>query len=106
MQALFDLAGRPEYVAPLRQELERVISEDGGSRELSPRSLGKLVHMDSFLKESQRHVSQNLRECPSSKNSLPIAKADVSLADRTGMQCLYTAKSCPPLPSKTAPSSP
>jgi len=66
MQALFDLAGRPEYVAPLRQELERVISEDGGSRELSPRSLGKLADMDSFLKESQRHVSQNLCECLSS----------------------------------------
>lgn len=61
MQALFDLAGRPEYIAPLREELEQVICANGGVRELSPRLLAKLVKMDSFLKESQRHVSQNLR---------------------------------------------
>ena len=61
MQALFDVAGRPEYVAPLRKELEQVISGQGGERELNPQSLGKLVKMDSFLKESQRHISQNLR---------------------------------------------
>ena len=61
MQALFDLAGRPEYVAPIREELEQIISEQGGEMQLSPRSLGKLQKMDSFLKESQRHIAQNIR---------------------------------------------
>ncbi len=74
MQALFDLAGRLEYVAPLREELEHVISEDGGARELSPRSLAKLVKMDSFLKESQRHISQNLRQ--SYLSSPPLCRSE------------------------------
>lgn len=74
MQALFDLAGRLEYVAPLREELEQVISEEGGARELSPRCLAKLVKMDSFLKESQRHVSQNLRQSYLSNPPLIIVK--------------------------------
>lgn len=74
MQALFDLAGRLEYVAPLREELEQVISEEGGARELSPRCLAKLVKMDSFLKESQRHVSQNLRQFYLSNPPLIIVK--------------------------------
>lgn len=59
MQALFDLAGRPEYVSPLREELVRVMAEDG-AHELTNRSVNKLAKMDSFLKESQRHISQNI----------------------------------------------
>lgn len=59
MQALFDLASRPEYAEPLLDELQQVIRENG-SDALSPHAIGKLVMMDSFLKESQRHVAQNL----------------------------------------------
>lgn len=97
MQALFDLAGRPQYIIPLRQELERVIAENGGSRELTPRSLSKLVNMDSFLKESQRHVSQNLREWPLhiDKTPLRIAKGitPYSLTQRALSPSIHIPKS-------------
>ena len=63
MQALFDLASRSEYIAPLREELERVMAEEG-EENLSPRAMVKLPLMDSFLKESQRHIAQNI--CTSS----------------------------------------
>ncbi len=33
---------------------------DEGGENLSPKSLGKLWKMDSFLKESQRHIAQNI----------------------------------------------
>ncbi|KAL9005166.1 MAG: hypothetical protein Q9188_002040 [Gyalolechia gomerana] len=59
MQAFFDLASRPEYVEPLREELQNIMSEEG-ERDLGPRALAKLPLMDSFLKESQRHVAQNI----------------------------------------------
>ncbi|KAL9045293.1 MAG: hypothetical protein Q9214_001643 [Letrouitia sp. 1 TL-2023] len=58
-QALFDLASRQEYVNPLCEELEKVIAEEG-QEDLDPRAMGKLKLMDSFLKEFQRHVAQNI----------------------------------------------
>ncbi len=59
MQALFDLASRSEYLTPLREELVQVMADEGGEN-LSPKSLAKLWKMDSFLKESQRHIAQNI----------------------------------------------
>ncbi|KAM3065604.1 Cytochrome P450 monooxygenase boa7 [Clarireedia jacksonii] len=54
---LYDLAAYPEYVAPLRGELEAVIAENrsmGGNGKLTKVELTKLWKMDSFIKESQR----------------------------------------------------
>ncbi|KAF8526939.1 cytochrome P450 [Hysterangium stoloniferum] len=48
--ALFQLAARPEYIHPLREEIERVVSEEGWCKE----ALSRMVKLDSFLKESQR----------------------------------------------------
>ncbi|KAJ7599417.1 cytochrome P450 [Mycena floridula] len=48
--ALYFLAAYPHYVAPLREEIEAVINEHGWTRT----ALGKMIKMDSFLKESQR----------------------------------------------------
>jgi len=48
--ALYELAARPQYLAPLREEIEGVIERYGWSKMA-------LVHMsklDSFFKESQR----------------------------------------------------
>lgn len=59
MQALFDLAGRPEYVEPIREELSTVMTKEGET-ELTAQSINKLIKLDSFLKESQRHISQNI----------------------------------------------
>ncbi|KAG6833858.1 hypothetical protein H0H87_011792 [Tephrocybe sp. NHM501043] len=49
-QILFDLAAHPSFVPDLREEVERVINEDGYSKV----SLHKMVKLDSFIKESQR----------------------------------------------------
>ncbi|KAI0107207.1 cytochrome P450 [Nemania sp. FL0031] len=51
-QALFDLATRPEYLGPLRDEIATVLADDP---ELTQKTtLLKLKKMDSFIKESQR----------------------------------------------------
>ena len=57
---IFDLAARPEYIQPLRDEIQQVIDEDGqdtdgdGFFKLKKMSMTKLRKMDSFVKESQR----------------------------------------------------
>ncbi|KAF8662092.1 hypothetical protein AX16_001202 [Volvariella volvacea WC 439] len=48
--ALFDVAAHPEYIGPLREEAERVIGEEGWSKE----AVAGLWKMDSFLRESIR----------------------------------------------------
>ncbi|KAJ7168733.1 cytochrome P450 [Mycena filopes] len=50
--ALFDLAAHPEHLAPLREEVERVIDGEGGR--WSKAALNGMVKVDSFLRESQR----------------------------------------------------
>lgn len=51
-QLLYDLCARPEYLAPLRQEIAEVAAEHGGIT--NKQALRKLIKMDSFMKESQR----------------------------------------------------
>ncbi|KAF2677434.1 putative cytochrome P450 [Lentithecium fluviatile CBS 122367] len=48
---IFDLCARPEYIQPLRKELEEELATDG---HFTKASFAKLVKMDSFMKESQR----------------------------------------------------
>ncbi|KAH9929775.1 cytochrome P450 [Fomitopsis serialis] len=49
--ALFHLAASPEYTQPLREEVESVLKEEGG---WTKAALGRMVKIDSFIKESQR----------------------------------------------------
>ncbi|PYI24536.1 cytochrome P450 [Aspergillus violaceofuscus CBS 115571] len=49
---LYDLCAQPEYVAPLREEIEVVIREEGCL--FTKAALNKMVKLDSFMKESQR----------------------------------------------------
>ncbi|EKM60083.1 uncharacterized protein PHACADRAFT_206285 [Phanerochaete carnosa HHB-10118-sp] len=49
--ALYHLAAYPEYIKPLREEVEGIIAEDGWSKD----SLQKMRKVDSFLKECQRY---------------------------------------------------
>lgn len=49
----FDLAAHPEYVQPLREELEEVLNATGG--QLTKAALPKLKKMDSIMAETQRH---------------------------------------------------
>ncbi|TVY92981.1 Cytochrome P450 monooygenase [Lachnellula willkommii] len=57
---VYDLACRPEYVEPLRKEINEVLREDGydidgeGCLKLKKTSMSKLRKLDSFIKESQR----------------------------------------------------
>jgi hypothetical protein len=48
---LFDLAPRPEYIAPLRQEVEDVINEYGWTKD----AMGHMRKLDSFMRESSRY---------------------------------------------------
>ncbi|KAK1980223.1 cytochrome P450 [Colletotrichum cereale] len=58
--ALYDLISRPEYIGPLREEIEQAMAQDSTERDdtgqvfLSKASLSKLKKLDSFIKESQR----------------------------------------------------
>ncbi|KAL5364135.1 putative P450 monooxygenase [Aspergillus floccosus] len=54
-QVLFDLAAHPEYVEPLRNELEAALQADPHQDgRLHNTNVGKLSIMDSFIRESQR----------------------------------------------------
>ncbi|KAL5483395.1 hypothetical protein ACEPAI_8626 [Sanghuangporus weigelae] len=48
--ALLHLAARPEYIVPLREEVEHVIQSEGWTK----LAMQKMRKVDSFLKESQR----------------------------------------------------
>ncbi|EUC27580.1 hypothetical protein COCCADRAFT_111322 [Bipolaris zeicola 26-R-13] len=50
--SLFCLAAMPEYIEPLREEIQTVLDDNGGS--LTPRALQQLVKLDSFIKEVGR----------------------------------------------------
>ncbi|KAI2786817.1 hypothetical protein POX_g09212 [Penicillium oxalicum] len=57
--ALFDLAARPKYVEPLREEIFSVFGGDDITETLSKKGLLKLRKLDSFLKESARFSPLN-----------------------------------------------
>lgn len=48
--ALYDLTTYPEYILPMREEVEHVIAEEGWSKA----SLARMHKLDSFLRESLR----------------------------------------------------
>jgi hypothetical protein len=48
--ALFHLASRPEYIDPIRKEVETIVAEDGWTKV----AMTRMRKLDSFLKESQR----------------------------------------------------
>ena len=49
-QVLYRLLDNPEYIEPLRQEVEAVVAEDGWTKA----GLDKMHNIDSFIRESQR----------------------------------------------------
>ncbi|KIP05259.1 hypothetical protein PHLGIDRAFT_490945 [Phlebiopsis gigantea 11061_1 CR5-6] len=48
--ALYHLASAPEYLIPLREEVERVIADEGWTKA----AIGKMGKLDGFMRESQR----------------------------------------------------
>ncbi|OSC97933.1 cytochrome P450 [Trametes coccinea BRFM310] len=71
--ALYNLAANPQYIQPLREEVERIIAEEGWTKT----SLGKMYKVDSFLKESMRLADGSLL------NVFRKALKDVTLSDGT-----------------------
>ncbi|KAI0386473.1 putative cytochrome P450 [Hypomontagnella monticulosa] len=53
IHTLYDLAARPEYVEPLRDEILQVTKDSNGI--LQKQHLTQMRLLDSFMKESQRH---------------------------------------------------
>lgn len=51
---VFDLAARPEYIAPLREEYAAANTKYGGFTEKQAILINSLSKLDSFMKESQR----------------------------------------------------
>ena len=47
---VYRLLANPEYIEPLRQEVEAVVAEEGWTKA----TMDKLHKIDSFLKETQR----------------------------------------------------
>lgn len=73
---LLDLAARPEYAQPMREEVQAVINEEGWTKV----AVGKLWKLDSFLKESQR---------------LSAGLCMFSDSFETGVLCLLSAEKFP-----------
>ncbi|KAI0640730.1 cytochrome P450 [Trametes meyenii] len=70
---LYHLAQHPQYLAPLREEIEAVIKEEGWTK----LGMGKMWKLDSFFRESQRINGISL------VSLTRIAMKDVTLADGT-----------------------
>ena len=64
---MYNLAAHPQYIQPLRDEVEAVIAEDGWSK----LSLQKMRKLDSFLKESMRLADGSLCTSPSYSHRSP-----------------------------------
>ncbi|EMD34619.1 hypothetical protein CERSUDRAFT_86021 [Gelatoporia subvermispora B] len=71
--ALYHLAAQPEYVQPLREEVESIIAREGWTKA----ALMKMWKLDSFMKESQRVNGIN------STALTRIALKDLHLSDGT-----------------------
>ncbi|KAI1791098.1 cytochrome P450 [Ganoderma leucocontextum] len=71
--ALYNLAAYTQYIAPLREEVESIIAEEGWSKA----SIGKMRKLDSFFKESMRLADGALL------NLFRKAVKDVTLSDGT-----------------------
>lgn len=63
---MYHLAANPEFIGPLREEMERVIAAEGWTKT----AMGRMWRLDSFLRESQRVNSINPREYLPASNSL------------------------------------
>ena len=66
MQVLYRLLANPEYIGPLREEVDAVITEEGWTKA----GMDKMHKVDSFLRESQRVDGFSLRTL----DSLPITQ--------------------------------
>lgn len=70
IHALYDIAARPEYIAPLREEIREVTRDTNGV--LQKQHLTQMRKLDSFMKESQRHSPPSVGELSHSRTIQPF----------------------------------
>lgn len=68
IHTLYDLAARPEYVKPLRDEIMEVTRDSKGI--LQKQHLTQMRMLDSFMKESQRHSPSSVGKAIATKISI------------------------------------
>ncbi|KAB2572027.1 Cytochrome P450 monooxygenase pyr3 [Lasiodiplodia theobromae] len=76
VEVLYQLCTHPEFFEPMREEIERVLRESGGSL-TKKTALYELKFMDSFLKETQRLKPTSLT------SAQRVPSEDVTLSDGT-----------------------
>ena len=81
--ALAELAQRPQYIQPLREEIESALTEWG----VSVAGCDRMILLDSFLKECQR-----LHPPAAGMSIWPAPRGSVS--SLTWLQCLLTECAC------------
>ncbi|MCJ1438191.1 hypothetical protein MMC27_007578 [Xylographa pallens] len=54
VHVMYDLAARPEYIEPIREEIRQVIRSEGEWMKWEKSTFTKLQKLDSFMRESQR----------------------------------------------------
>jgi hypothetical protein len=59
MHTILDICARPELIGTLREEIEKVLKQEGGWQKTTASRLSKL---DSVMKESQRLNPPGIRE--------------------------------------------
>lgn len=70
---IYDLCAMPEYVEPLREEIQEAVAAEGG---FSKKSFLKMSKLDSFMRESQRFnplLLSNILQSDSSHSVLKLA---------------------------------
>lgn len=94
VQTMFEICCHPEYLAPLREEIEALLATNGGVLD-SNTKLNTLRFMDSFMKEVQRvkpvavskftslYTVHCARLINFKANSKRVTSADVTLSDGT-----------------------
>ncbi|KAG8217979.1 cytochrome P450 [Butyriboletus roseoflavus] len=73
LESLYNLAANPQYIQPLREEVEKIIREEGWSKD----AVANMHKIDSFMKESQRMDGIGL------VNMVRKAMKDVTFSDGT-----------------------
>jgi cytochrome P450 len=86
---LYTLAATPEYIGPLREEIQRVLSENDG--QLSTRALHQMEKLDSYMKEVNRVYTPGFSKpsspphthLPTTNIPQPLFPAESSRASRS-----------------------
>ena len=85
MHAFYYLAAFPEYMKPLREEVEEIIQREGWTKA----GIDQMYKLDSFIKESQRLHPLSIRKplsyiaCTQHINSFSVAMQRVAVKDHT-----------------------